>query len=852
LGITTGRTNLTLYFHQILIFGIPKKNLINLPVVRNFLYLILMQMLLVSNFVFAQVTRITGKVIDSETREALPFVNIVFKNSNIGTATDFDGNFILITENPTDSLICSYVGYVKSVKAIKKGVSQNINFDLKPTAFALQEVVVKAGENPAHIILRKTIAKKDLNDREKLDAFQYEVYNKIEFDLNNIPEEYKNKKVFKPFSFIFDNIDSGAVGEKPYLPMFMTESLSDFYYKKEPKQRKEIIKASKVSGIENESVSAIMGDMYQNVNIYENSILVFGKSFVSPISGNGLFYYRYYLVDSMFLDNNWCYQLQFMPKRKQELTFSGNLWIHDTTFAVKRLEMKIAEDANINFVKTLNVIQDYDHVNGAWMLKKDRLVIDFAFQENKMGIYGRKTTSYKDFVINQPKNEEFYSKTQNIVVEEDASKKSNNFWEAARHDSLSTNEKKVYAMVDTIQSLPVYKTYVDIITIFVTGYKDFGKIEVGPYFNTYSFNAIEGHRFRLGGRTSNAFSKWYEINGYGAYGTKDEKFKYGLGVKSFITKQPRQIIYFGYKDDLEIFGQSQNAFTQDNILASLFRRNPLTNLTAVKQTYAIYEYEFFEGLNTKVSVFNRRMSPLGDFKYEFFGPDGTIQNKPKLVTSEARLLVRFAYDEKYINGEFTRVNLGSRYPVLQTQYTLGVQDVFKSDYEYHKFIFNVNDRFRINPLLGYTDYILEYGKIWGNLSYPLMELHGGNETYTYDPYAFNMMNYYEFASDEYGTVSVFHHFDGFFLNHVPLFRKLKWREVITGKALIGKVSGKNKQLLIFPSTLHSLNRGPYYEAGIGVENILKVLRIDAMWRLSYLDHPNISKFGIRGTLQVMF
>lgn len=795
--------------------------------------------------------KITGKVVDAETREPLPFVNIAFKNSKVGTTSDFDGNYIINTDQPTDSLIASYVGYVKQIKAVRSTGSQIINFELSPTSVSIAEVVIKAGENPAHPIIRKVIANKDKNDRENLDAFQYEVYNKVEFDLNNIPEEFKNKKIFKPFSFIFDNIDSTSAGEKPYLPMFMTESLSEYYYRKNPKHQKEIIKASKLSGVENESVSQIMGDMYQKVNLYDNNILVFGKNFVSPVSDNGFFYYRYYLIDSVYLDNNWCYQIQFFPKRKQELTFNGNMWIHDTTFAVKRIEMKIAEDANLNFVNTLNVVQDYKYVDGAWMLGKDRLVIDFSIRDKEIGIYGRKTTSYKDFVVNKPMPDDFYSRTENIVVEEGAGSKTNEFWETARHDSLSKNEKMVYAMVDTIQTIPVYRTYVDIISIFVTGYKTIGKFDLGPYFNTYSFNKIEGNRFRIGGRTNNDFSRWHEFNGYLAYGTRDEKLKYSLGVRSFLSKDPRQIVGFNYKNDVEILGQSQNAFTQDNILASLFRRNPLVNLTQVEQYSAFYEYEPFQGFNNRVTFVNRKMFPLADFKYEFLENDSTIATQSNIITSEIRFLTRFAFDEKYLKGEFERVNLGTRYPVLQMQYTLGLKGVFNSDYNYHKLSVNVNDRFRINPI-GYTDYIVEYGKIWGNLSYPLMELHGGNETYTYDPIAFNMMNYYEFVSDEYATVSVFHHFDGFFLNHIPLLRKLKWREVVTGKALVGKVSRENKQVLLFPTSLSTLNRGPYYEAGVGIENILKVFRVDALWRLSYLDNPRAPAFGVRGSLQLTF
>ena len=812
------------------------------------------------------ITKISGKVYDVETREPLPFVNVIVKGTKVGTSTDFEGNYSVSTAELADSIFAVYIGYLKATKGIKRGITQTINIALKPNAIALQAVEIKPGENPAHRILRQVIKHKDDNNRTKLEAYQYEVYNKIEFDLNNISKEYKNNILFKPFSFVFDAIDSSNVKEKPQLPIFMTESLSDYYYKRNPKFKKEVIRASKVAGVESPSVSQFMGEMYQQVNVYDNTILVFGKNFISPISDNGLLFYRYYLIDSLFLGNKWCYHLQFKPKRRQELTFEGNMWVADSSFAVKRLEMSIADDANINFVHMLNVIQEYDEVDKGWLLSKEKLVIDFALREKKMGIYGRKTSSYKNIHVNQPQPDEFYSKTDNLIVNEDADKKTEDYWKTVRHDTLSKNEQKIYKLVDTIQGLPVYRTWQDIVTLFVTGYRVIGPIEFGPYYNTFSFNAVEGNRFRIGGRTSDHFSTSKELKGYVAYGTLDERFKYSIGGKAFISKKPRQIVGLYYKDDLEIFGQSQNAFTTDNILASLLRRSPLSKLTKVQQVQSYYEHEWFNGLNSKLTFINRKMSPEGTLKYEYLKSDSTIGQQNNIITSEIRLMTRLAYDERYLAGQsgFTRISLGTKYPVIQVQYTLGARKIFNSDYKYHKINFNLSDRIRINPI-GYFDYTLEYGKVVGDVPFPLLELHGGNETDVYDPYAFNTMNYYEFASDEYFTAQIFHHFDGLFLNKIPLLRKLKWREVITGKALIGRVSHTNQSILIFPKTLSQLDSGggPYYEASAGIENIFKIFRIDVLWRLSYIDKNytdryysnggnRIAKFGIRGSMQVIF
>jgi hypothetical protein len=802
---------------------------------------------------YAQNYTISGKVFDSETKEPLPFVPVLIKGTTVGATSDFDGNFSITTDKQGDSLIASYVSYKKLVRPIRRGENQTVNMPMLLEGINISEVVVKAGENPAHRIIRNVIANKPNNNKRKLDAYQYEVYNKVEFDLNRIPKEMRERKIFKPIQFVFDNVDSINSGEKPSLPIFITESISDMYYRSNPTLKKEVIRANKITGIENTSITSVMGDMYQNINIYDNHILVFGKDFVSPISDNGFFYYKYYLEDSLFIGNTRCYQIRFKSKRPQELCFSGNMWISDTTWAVKRLEMSIPKDANINFINAANVIQEFSRIDSSWMLSKDRLVIDFAMNKNQVGVYGRKTTSYKDFVIGQPKEVKFYEFGDKIVVEDSALLKTDDFWDNNRHDSLSIREKKIYHMIDTIKTLPVYKTWVDIFTIFVSGYKVVNNFEIGPYFNLVSYNRVEGARVRFGGRTSSKFSRWYELQGYVAYGFKDEKFKYSIGFKTFITKKPhRQLVGMTYKSDYEILGQSQNGFSQDNIFASLFRTSPLTNLTRVDQTYAWYEREWIDGLTSKVTLIGRTITPLSINSYKYYKRDGSIGTKENIRNTEVRLNIRFAYKEKFISGDFTRISLGTKYPVVQVNYSKSLQNAFQGEYDYQKVVLNLSDRVRLISLLGYTDYIAEAGKIYGVVPYPLLELHGGNETYVYDYMSFNMMKYYEFASDQYASIGLFHHFEGLLFNKVPLLKKLKWREVVTAKALWGSVDDRNRKTLIFPTTLHSLGNEPYVEVSAGIENIFKVFRVDALWRSTYLRPKAIDNFGVKFGFQLAF
>lgn len=815
-------------------------------IIRNFFLFIFIPFLSEAQYV------IRGKVFTPEEKEPLPFVPLIIKGTTIGAQTDFDGNYVIKTSVLGDSVVAMYVGYKRLARPInKKLMVQEINFPLIQEGFSLDEVVIDAGENPAHRIIRNCVKQKSKNNKDNLEAYEYEVYNKLEFDLTRINKDVKDKKVLKPIAFIFDNVDSTYSGEKPSLPFFIIENLSNVYSKKDPKRKKEVVIASKVTGLENASVSQVLGDMYQNINIYENNILVFNKQLPSPISDNALFYYKFYLQDSAFEDNHYIYHLTFKPKRVQELSFSGNIWIADTTWGVKRLEMSLPKDANVNFINTANVIQEFSFQDSVWNLTKDRIVIDFAPTRKAVGFYGRRTASYKNIVLNQPKEDAFYEFADKIDVEEGALNKSDEFWNERRHDSLTQREKKVFKMIDTIQSLPVYKTWVDVFYLVVAGYKRVNNFEIGPYTNLISYNRFEGTRIRIGGRTSEKFSKWYELNGYVAYGTYDEKWKYALGFKSFLTKKPkRQIVGMDFKSDNEILGQSTNGFTYDNFFASFFRSSPLTNLTRAGTVQAYYEREWFPGLITRFILINRDLKPVGLSEYLFKSDDGSIVEKPSITTTEFRLNVRFAWKEKYVGEGFTRLSIGTTYPIIQLNYSKSLPNAFKSEYDYHKLVLRVSDRLRITPILGYTDVVFEGGKIWGVVPYPLMELHGGNQTFIYDYLAYNMMRYYEFTSDEFVSAALYHHFEGLFLNKVPLLRKLKWREVATVKSVWGSVNEKNRDALIFPPTLSALNKGPYLEASLGIENIFKIFRIDVFWRLRYQYFNPAQNIGVKFGFQL--
>ena len=778
----------------------------------------------------------------------MPFVNVSFVGTTIGTVTDFDGNFFLETRTPGDSLSVSYMGYFPKRVAVKKGVFQELNFSLEPESFSLEAVVVKPGENPAHKILRNIIKNKNRNNTDNLDSYSYESYNKIEVDLNNVDENMKNKKIFKQFQFIFDYVDTNAVTGKAYLPIFISEAISDYHFQRRPKVEREIIKATKISGVKNESVAQFTGKIYQKVNVYDNYINVFDQGLVSPIADAGLLYYKYYLIDSAYIGNKWCYQVSFKPRRRQEPTFTGDFWVNDTTWAIVKTQVRIASDVNINFVNDLVATAEYKLLNDTlWFPDKLTLFVDFNLTDKTTGFFGHKTTVYNNVKVNSPLPQSLEAVNEPVVVRDSAMQKSNDYWQTARPFELTEKEAGIYSMVDSVQQVPMYKTFIDIVNMFVNYYYVVGKFEIGPYYKTYSFNEIEGNRFRVSGRTSNAFSTRLMISGFAAYGDKDNRFKYGLGGLYMINKSPREAVSIDYKSDIEQLGQSPNALTEDNILTSILRRNPNYKLSLVKEFTLSYQKEWITGFSNSITFNHKVVFPTEYIPFTQVS-DGAMM--PRITNAMLTINTRWQKDERFVAGEFERVSLGSPYPELNFNVSGGLKGVLNSDYDFLKLHFNYYHKFNINPF-GYARLIVDAGKIFGKVPYPMLQLHEGNETYAFDRYAFNMMNYYEFASDQYVSVFFEHHFQGFFLNRIPLMRRLKWREVAAGKFLVGSISDENKNVLEFPLGLNEVSE-PYYEVSVGVENIFKVFRVDAMWRLSHLENPDIEKFGVRVGLQIIF
>ena len=814
---------------------------------REYIGLVVLILMISISGTKAQKTVILGKITESGTNTPIPYVNVIFKDTFTGTMSDLNGNFNLSSTKPTAVIEVSAVGYKKQVFKIKLNQINRINVSMVEDIISLGEISVRPGEDPAIPIFRKVVNHKKDNNPANFPSWQSKLYSKIEIDIKNVNGSLKKKKMLKQFDFVFKYIDSLEIQGKTFLPVFFTETVSNYFHNRENNSNREEIIASKASGMKTDMITQFTGKMYEGVNPYDNYIMVSDVGLISPLNSLGLQFYHYYLRDSAMVKGRKIYEISFKPRLPQDPTFKGKIWIEDESFALTKLEMQLSTKANVNFLNNFQYSIEYQKKDDRWVPRNESMIADLDIKKDKdsekIGLMGRKTNVYQDFKFGEVRSVPNLQKNA-IIVNKDATLRNETYWDKARPIELQKREAGIYAMVDSIKNVPLYKTVAEYLYMFYYGYRDIGKVEIGPYYSLLSSNQIEGDRVRIGGRTTMKFDHNMRLNGYGAYGFKDQDFKYGGGFEYFFSKKPRTMIAFQAYHDYDLLGVSSNAFTRDNFLTSVLSKNPYTKLNMVDRFRVTFDKDWVHGLSNQFSVIssNIQSGPL----VPFLNPEGNLV--PSVRTGEIKLNTRYAPKESIILDGFERTTFGIFNPVLNFSVTSGLKSFLGGNYDYLKLDANFSDKIAINPI-GYVTFYLQAGKIWGNVPWPLMKIHEGNESYAFDAYAFNLMNYQEFVSDTYVSLFLEHHFQGFFLNKVPLFHRLKWREIVGMRSLFGSYDPTQHTGLVFPKGMTGLRSTPYTEFSAGIENILKIIRVDAVWRYNYNDNRKVV-LGLLFSLQL--
>ena len=815
-------------------------------------FIILLFFAFVSITAFSQQTIVKGKVIEFVNGQGLPYAKVRFQNSKIGTLTDSLGNFFIETYYATDSIIVNVPGYQIQSKKIIKDRENTLEIRLHVSTNNLQEVLIKApDELPSTRLHKLVVANKPINNKEKLEAYEYELYNKIQLDLNNIGDKFTENGIVKRLDVIMDYLDSTDEG-KTYLPVILTESISDFYFKNKPKLKKEVVKATRITGIESIQVNQFLGDMYLDINVYDNIYDLFYKSFISPVAPYARNYYKFYLEDSTFIDKNWCYKLRFTPKRTGDLTFEGEMWIHDTTYAIKRISASISPGANLNYITDFYFEQEFEQVEKeVWMMVEEKLIADIRLTENSKlyGLYGRKYSSRRNILINQKKAEDFYKNDNTVEFLDSAKLRSDDYWVKARHVELSAQEGNIIEMVDSLQQTRFFKTMKNLTYLASTGYVLLGKIELGSAFSLVAFNPVEQLRLGLALRTSNNFSKRIELGGKVAYGFGDERFKYMGKIRYNITPKKRGMMTGFYSYDIEQIGQSASALSMGNTFTTVLSTAPFDKLTFVTKAGLNLEKDIKKDFILFTGAEWKSFTPLGLANYRRIDLLDTVSIS-NIKTTEFTARIRWAKNEEFLSGYFDRTAVTTTNPILSFQTIVGVKGIMGSQYNYQKFEFQFEHYHQLG-ILGRMYYGFTFGYINGKTAYPFLKVHEGNQSFYLMSSAFNKLNFLELVSDKYVSGFIENQWEGLFFDRIPLIKKLKLRLVTTGKFVIGDVSSRHQSEMLMPSFVKRFNNIPYAETSVGIENILKFGRVDLVWRMTHLD-PGAKPLGIRAKLVFNF
>lgn len=823
-------------------------------------------------------TVVKGKIVDAFSKEPLQYVSVVFKGGR-GTVTDSLGQYTLRSSGNISVILVSYVGYKTIQRDIVVGKEQNIDLELETDPKAVSNVTVSTNKrakyrnknNPAVDLIRRVIDNKPLNRPEKYDYVEYDQYEKLEVSLSSVPEKLANNRMLRKYQFLFENVDSTKLQGKTLLPVYLEEKLAQKYYRKNPEKTKTIVRGEKRVNygeyIDNDGVSSYLNRLIMDIDIYDNNIPLFTYQFLSPIADLAPTFYMYYIRDTITDETgNKLIKMYFTPRNTNDLLFRGNMFITlDGNYAVQKLDMFLSRNVNLNFVRELRVDLDFEkNPDGRYHLSKSNVMAEAAVTKGSSGgFFGERTVSFKNYKINEAKPDSVYDGPATVKLEK-VDKLPDTFWQQNRHDTLTATESKVYSNIDSLEKMPSFRRTLALATFLLAGYTSFGPFEMGPAAAFYGFNPVEGFKLRLGGRTTPKLSKRIYFETYGAYGFKDERWKYFLSTTYSLNNKsiytfPLKFIRASYQHDTKIPGQELQFVQEDNFFLS-FKRG-LNDKWIYNDIFKLeYVHEFQNRLSYTLGFRNWRHTPAGSIVYNKFN-NGVLQNVSSINTSEISAQVRWAPKEQFYQGKVYRIPIINKYPIFTLRYTAGVKGLFNSEYNYQNINLRVEKRVFMSQL-GYSDMVLEGGYTFGSAPYPLLTIHRANQTYAYQLNSYNLMNFQEFVSDQFAALSIDHHFNGLIFNRIPLLRKLKLRELLTMKVIYGGIRDennpdKNPDLIKFPelngqTTTFSLNRKPYIEGSVGVGNIFKIFRVDLVRRFNYKENPNISTWGVRARFKFDF
>ena len=832
---------------------------------------------------------IQGVVTDSLTNEPIPYLSVFYEGKGVGSITDNDGNYKVETRKGWNKLTFSAVGYVTKVVNIIPGVTKNLNVRMRPDDIMLDEVVVKPKRekysrknNPAVELMKKVIAHKKNNKLSENDYYQYNKYQKITMSLNDVTPEMLEKGMYKKMPFLKDQIELCEETNKFILPISVDETASQKIYRKHPKSEKTIIKGMSSTGVNElfatgDMLSTVLKDVFTDVNIYDNDIRLLQYPFISPISSSdAISFYKFYIMDTTFVDKDKCFHLTFVPNNSQDFGFTGHLYVlADSSYTVKKCTMNLPKKSGVNFVDNMDIIQEFEQLpNGEWVLKTDDMIVEMTLMKIMQGFQIRRTTRYSDYAFDELPQQLFKRKGAEIK-EADAMMRGDDFWNQYRPVPLTQTESSMDMLVKRLEQMPGFKYVIFVLKAFIENFVETGtkehpsKVDIGPVNTMISNNYIDGLRLRMSAQTTANLNPHLFFKGYYAYGFKDHRSKYmgeveySFNKKEYLPREfPKNSITFSYQYDVMSPTDKFLKTDKDNVFVS-FKTSTVDQMSYVRNIALKYENETQFGLKTTVEVKHSTDEPTGGLAYITNDDQKTLV--PEIQTMEASLAFRYAPGETFVNTKQRRIPVSFDAPVFTLSHTAGFKGVLGGEYNYNLTEIGLYKRFWFSSW-GKIDMFVKGGAQWNKVPFPLLIMPAANLSYILQRETFNLINNMEFLNDRYASLDVSWDLNGKIFNRIPLLKKLKWREAIGFKMLYGHLTDKNNpmkhpgdsELFLFPTrdgrpTSFVMDpKTPYMECSVGIHNIFKILHIDYVRRLNYLDHPDAKKWGVRFMVMMTF
>lgn len=833
--------------------------------------------------------QITGEIYDSD-GYPIPLASAIYKGHHVAEASDLDGKFKIARHNGWE-LTFSSVGFQPQTIKVTPSTPSHLKIVLKEDAHSLGEVVIKQKRehysrknNPAVELMKRVIAAKKRSHLDNYDYYQYNKYQKITFSLNDIkPADLDSGKFFKKRAYVKEQIETSPYNGKLILPVSVDETVTQHIYRKDPKVEKDIIKGQRSEGVNNvlqtgDILNTLLKEVFTDVDIYDDHMRLLQYQFTSPIGETAISFYRFYIQDTVYVDRDLCYHLEFIPNNQQDFGFRGELYVlADSTLHVKRCSFTLPKKSDVNFVNNMKITQEYTKLpNGEWALSVDDMAAEMKLLGANMLV--TKATRYNDYAFDELPSKLFRGKAK-TVHEADAMIRDDEFWAKYRTVELSHGESSMKAFIHRIEQSKNFKWILFGLRAFAENFVETGtmrkksKFDIGPVTTIISNNFVDNWRFRLSGRTTANLCKHLFWNGYYAYGTKSKNHYYGTEVtyslnakKNVPFEFPQRNIIFETGYDVMSPADKFLIHNKDNMFMS-FRTQKVDQMYFYNRQKLSFVYETDWGLSFHTSLKAESNEPTGDLAFIKM-PGATFNPAPngkeyvrQIRTTEARLMLRYCPGQTFINTKQHRWPVNLDAPEFSLSHTTGVKNVLGGQYNLNYTEAKIYKRFWLGSW-GYVDTHLDGGVQWNKVPFPLLIMPPVNITFLEWEGTFSMMKNMEFLTDRYAFASVAWDMNGKLLNRIPLIKKLKWREYISVKGMWGSLTDKNNPLLQrnqndrmlfqFPSGAREFrNNEPYWEVTVGVHNIFKLLAIDYVRRMNY-HGLGIKKNGVRFGFMLSF